>query len=246
MRTRIITVIIALMIITVCGILWIWYHPESILIPLNLLYNIDSSPRVKFYTDEQKNIIFPASKDLETVWQDIKQEGYILYESLSNKDINYLNNYHLNLGDETKKEWTTIVLRLFGKNLEINLEKCPVIVRILTAHPEIKSCIFSIMAPGKIIQPHIGPYDGILRYQLALDIPEGNCYLHVGGEKYYWTEGHGILFDDTNLHGAVNETLRRRMVLLVDIERPYSFPPYRILNKSILWCLGTLPLLALK
>ena len=101
------------------------------------------------------------------------------------------------------------------------------------------------MSPGKIIQPHVGPYDGLLRYQLALDIPKTNnpdeCYLHVDGEKYYWTEGEGILFDEANLHGAVNKTPYKRMVLLIDIERPYNFVFYQLLNKLIINCFGLLP-----
>jgi beta-hydroxylase len=102
------------------------------------------------------------------------------------------------------------------------------------------------MDAGKEIMPHHGPYDGLLRYQLALDIPDqgnelGECYLHVGGERYYWTEGKGIMFDEANLHGAVNTTAKSRMVLLIDLERPYQWSPFRWLNKGIIWSMGALP-----
>lgn len=360
-----------LYIIVICLLLvvWIWYHPESMLIPLNLLYNIDPSSRTNFYSESEKYNIFPASAELELVWQDIRSECNFLYESNSN--INYLDNYNINIGNETKLHWTTIPLRLFGHDFPKFMEHCPITSSILHHHPEIKSCIFSIMDPGKIILPHVGPYDGLLRYQLALEIPdirhnlvstpnlrsknhemvpdysfneikssistceiqpnfvstpdllstrdilaplelelsdiphqpfllpitqnhdyndlfpisgdvnidspniryhdkfsdsnegldesiqsliidkdrigvknlpvgENECYLHVGGEKYEWTEGHGVLFDEANLHGAVNTTCHRRVVMLIDIERPYSLPPFRLLNKIVVWGMGVI------
>lgn len=250
-------VIVILIIVTI----WIWYHPETLLTPLNFLYKSDSSYRTNFYTDEQRDIIFPVGLELEAVWQDIKREGYELYETLPNKQVNYLDNYHMNIGDETKTNWTTIPLRLFGTDSYNYINRCPILNNILKSHPEIKSCLFSIMEPGKIIKPHVGPYDGLIRYQLALDIPlisydsissigspnvmdsllVEECYLHVGGERYEWIEGKGVLFDESNLHGAVNTTKEKRMVLLIDIERPYSLLLYRIINKAIIWGMGSLP-----
>ncbi|CAH6420822.1 Aspartyl/asparaginyl beta-hydroxylase [uncultured virus] len=334
---QLLVMMIILLIMGTLFVIWVWYNPESILIPLNLLYLIDSSPRTTFYTEEEKNSIFPTGKILEANWKEIRGDGYELYESLPNKNINYLDNYNINLGAETKRQWTTIPLRLFGHDFSKYMDKCPFISNIIRSHPEIKSCLFSIMEPGKIIQPHVGPYDGLLRYQLALDIPilksqscnptlsdskeyqscnptlsnskeyqvcnptlsdskeyqaynptlsdskeyqssnrapretsflpvegtsfslqpdsnrdlqsqtctqdsiEEECYLHVGGERYYWTEGKGVLFDEANLHGAINTTNKRRMVLLIDIERPYNFWPYRILNTGIIYGMGLLP-----
>ena len=226
-------------------VIWTWYHPESLLIPLNLLYLTDPSPRTNFYTDSDRNRIFPAGSELEAIWQDIRSEGYSLYDSLPDKNINYLDQYNMNLGAETKRNWTTIPLRLFGRDSPDYMSHCPKLTSFLQSHPEIKCCLFSVMEPGKIIQPHVCPYDGSLRYQLALDIPdttEGTeCYLHVGGEQYHWKNGHGVLFDQSSLHGAVNTTQLKRMVLLVDVERPYSLLSYRLLNKLVIKALGSLP-----
>src|SRR3972149_11913185 len=227
--------ILIILFLSVC----IWYNPHIMLDPLNLLYTFDLSPRTKLYTKEEPDPIFPVSTELETIWEQIRQEGYELYDMIPNKEYNYLDNYHMNIGYETKKDWTTIPLRLFGRDFPEYMETCPLLENILRNHPEIKSCLYSIMQPGKIIQPHHGPYDGLLRYQLALDIPptdeEHECYLHVGDEKYQWNEGKGVMFDESNIHGAVNTTDQRRMVLLIDLERPYSFPLFRLLNKGIIW-----------
>jgi beta-hydroxylase len=201
---------IILLFILILLIAWTWYHPECILIPLNLLYNTDSSLRKLIYTSNDKNIIFPTGKLLEDNWKTIRDEGYNIYNSLTDRSMNYLDNYHMNIGNENKKRWTTIPLRVFGKDSKTYMDMCPFTSKILQDHDEIKSCIYSIMEPGKIIQPHVGPYDGLLRYQLALDIPipnnEQKCYLYVGDEQYSWIEGEGILFDEANLHGAVNTT----------------------------------------
>lgn len=241
----ILLLIIVLFVMVLLSV-WTWYNPESVLIPLNLLYNFDPSPRTNFYKDEDIDILFPVGRELEILWNEIRDEGYKLYETLPNKDINYLDNYNMNIGDENKRNWTTIPLRLFGRDSSYYMDQCPNLRRILQQHSEIKSCLFSIMEPGKIIKPHVGPYDGLLRYQLGLDIPEckelgEECYLHVGGERYEWIEGKGILFDESNLHGAINTTKEKRMVLLIDLERPYSFSLYRLLNKGIIWGMGSLP-----
>lgn len=221
--------------------IFIWYNPEIPLSIVNMLYRLDGSERTNFYSESEKDRIFPVGKELENLWKTIRDEGYVLYESLSDKSVNYLNNYNINIGKEDKNNWTTIPLRLFGSDSYDHKNICPTISDIIRKHPEIKSCLFSIMEPGKEIKPHYGPYDGLLRYQLALDIPSsGKCYLHVNNEKYYWIEGKSVMFDETNLHGAVNDTPYRRMVLLIDIERPYSFVPFQWLNKIIIWGMGSL------
>lgn len=233
-------VIVIFLLLTVLS-LCVWYHPNLLFYPINTVYRTDSSPRTNFYSPSDKNRIFPAGEILESQWQDIRREGRQLYESLHDKQMNYLNQYNIDIGAESKKDWTTIPLRLFGLDSGKYMSKCPITAEILKSHSEIKSCLFSFMSPGKVIEPHTCPYDGILRYQLALEIPRGECYLHVGGERYNWVEGEGVMFDEANIHGAVNKTDEIRVVLLIDIERPYSFLPYRIMNKTIIKGMGLLP-----
>jgi len=226
-------------------ILAIWYRPELLLYPLNYTLRLDSSVRRNFYSPAELDNIFPAHQELETAWEIIRDEGYALYDALPNKDINYLEYYHMDLGKENKQHWTTIPLRLFGHDATYDITKCPYLYCLLRQHPEIKSCLFSIMQAGKIIEPHYGPYDGLIRYQLALDIPtcekEEECYLHVASERYQWKNGESVLFDESNLHGAVNTTSKRRMVLLIDVKRPYDFVLWRWLNSIVVMGMGALP-----
>lgn len=231
----IIGIILVMLFLTVI----VWYNPNLFFKPINMILKLDNSERRLFYSNDEKEFLFPLSKELELNWEIIRDECYNIYNMLKNKKINYLNKYHLDI--ETK-EWTTIPLKLFGWDKSyMELRKEYYINKILVGHPEIKSCIISIMEPGKIIEAHVGPYDGLLRYQLALDIPQSNidnCHIQVGDQKHHWTNGEGILFDETNVHSAINLTGKKRMVLLIDINRPYNFLPFRYLNDIIISSMG--------
>jgi aspartyl/asparaginyl beta-hydroxylase (cupin superfamily) len=228
--------VLCLIIITLI-IVVIWTHPHLVLQPINAILRSDCCTRTAFYSRDELQQIFPAHTVLQQHWLDIRDDGHRLYNNLQDKSVNYLNNYNIDLGSEDKKEWTTIPLRLFGVDSNVSCALRP----FLDAHPEIKSCMYSIMQPGKIIQEHVGPYDGLIRYQLALDIPDGECYLHVSGQRYYWQNGHDVLFDESNVHGAVNNSDKPRMVLLIDIERPYCSIWRTISNKIIVYFMSLLP-----
>jgi aspartyl/asparaginyl beta-hydroxylase (cupin superfamily) len=80
----------------------------------------------------------------------------------------------------------------------------------------------SILEPGRRLVTHEGPDHGILRYHLALDVPEDTdkCTLIVGNEVRHWYEGEDILFDDTLPHSATNQSDEVRVVLFLDVLRP--------------------------
>lgn len=224
--------------------LWLWYHPDYFFLPFNCFYWLDGVARPNFYSPEELDRIFPDHILLEQSWEEIRDEGRRLYECLENPR-NHLDNYNIDFDRLNTSNWTTIPLKLFTGESAETIAKCPVLGQFMLDHPEIVSCLFSVITPGKIIHPHVLPYDGLLRYQLALDIPvpeDGEeCYLHVADEKYTWTNGKGILFDEGKIHGAVNTTKKTRMVLLLDIARPYHFAPFRGFNRLLLAIIGKLP-----
>jgi len=234
------TGLLLLLIILLMFLVIVWFYPLIPLTIVNMLFYLDFSPRTEIYSGTEAAEIFPAGPDLESIWEDIRNEGHNLYAA-GHRD-NYLDNYDIDLGEEDKSNWTTLPLRLFGRESTQYMEQCPITANFLHAHSEIKSCLFSIMEPGKVIKPHTGPYDGLIRYQLPLDIPtDGDCYLYVGCQEHTWQEGKGVLFDERNYHGAVNKTSRHRMVLLLDLERPYYIPPFRWLNAAIVTGMGLWP-----
>jgi aspartate beta-hydroxylase len=60
--------------------------------------------------------------------------------------------------------WRMFILRAYGADHRRNQALCPVLSRLLHAHPEVTSATFSILEGGKHIPAHRGPFRGILRY----------------------------------------------------------------------------------
>ena len=56
----------------------------------------------------------------------------------------------------------------------------------------------------------------------------------MNGERYFWKNGEGIIFDDNYLHDAANESDEVRVVLWLDLRRkmPFYIMP---LNRLCLW-----------
>jgi hypothetical protein len=55
----------------------------------------------------------------------------------------------------------------------------------------------------------------VLRCHLGLSVPP-DCWLHVGDFKKTWENGKTLVFDDTYIHSAVNNSDQPRVILLLD------------------------------
>jgi ornithine lipid ester-linked acyl 2-hydroxylase len=140
------------------------------------------------------------------------------------------------------RRWKTFFFYAFGHRIAKNCESCPETVRLLRGIPGLRTAFFSILLPGKQIPLHRGPYNGLLRYHLALKVPaqEQTCGIIVGGEKAHWREGKSLVFDDTYMHKAWNLSNEVRVVLFVDFCRPLPFPVSWI-NKAYIFSLAATP-----
>ncbi len=109
----------------------------------------------------------------------------------------------------------------------------PELTKILEDIPEVVSCAVSILPAKKAIPIHVGYSKGVIRYQLAMKVPKDreNVFICVNGEKYSWTEGHGVLFDDTYPHKVFNNTDEDRVVLYIDVVRPFLNPILDLINR---------------
>ena len=136
----------------------------------------------------------------------------------------------------TDAGWKTFFLYMGGMRIAKNCDRCPTTERALSKIPGLYSAFFSILAPGKRLPPHRGPYNGVLRYHLGLKIPvnDATCAIRVGNETRSWSEGGSLIFDDTYEHEAWNLTPEFRAVLFVDFRRPLPWSQ-AILNDSMLW-----------
>ncbi len=131
--------------------------------------------------------------------------------------------------------WKTFFLFAYGYRCESNCLRCPETTRLLESIPGMKTGFFSILAPGKHIPAHRGPFKGVIRYHLALLVPEPKerCRIRVGDAYAHWEEGRSLIFDDTYEHEVWNDTSGVRVVLFVDFVRPLRFPA-SLLNALVL------------
>ena len=142
----------------------------------------------------------------------------------------------------TDDRWKTFFLYGFGYKAEQNCALAPRTTEIVERIPGMKTAFFSILAPGKHIPAHRGPYKGVLRAHLGLKVPEAaeQCRIRVGTDVRHWEEGEVLLFDDTHDHVVWNDTDEERVVLFLDIVRPFD-PPVDTLNRALIRLIGLSP-----
>lgn len=177
---------------------------------------------------------FPWARRVESWFPRIRAE---LDEVL--RDFEHLPNFQDISTDQYRitqdDRWKTFFFLGYGFRVEEHLARCPATAQALAEIPGATTAMFSIFAPHKRIPPHVGPYKGVLRYHLALRVPEPRdaCGITVRGETRHWEEGKSLIFDDVFEHEAWNDTDDRRVVLFVDFIRPMRAPA-RWLNAIVL------------
>jgi beta-hydroxylase len=141
--------------------------------------------------------------------------------------------------------WKSFFLYGYGHWVEQNCTRCPETARLLRKIPGLAMAFFSILAPKAHIPPHRGPYKGLLRYHLGLMIPQpsSSCRIRVGNEIRSWQEGKSLIFDDSYVHEAWNDSDWHRVVLFVDFVRPLPLP-LSLLNRLLIWRISKLPFIA--
>ena len=135
--------------------------------------------------------------------------------------------------DKMENKWKIYVIKWYDKIHDNALKNCPITSKIISELKDVHVAMFSILEPGKYIKPHKGPSTSCLRYHLGLKIPSDkqNCFIKVNDENFYWTEGEGLIFDDTYVHSVFNNTNEPRIILFV--ERPLNFP-FNHINSELL------------
>lgn len=144
----------------------------------------------------------------------------------------------------TDNNWKTWFFFGYGIRCEENCHQCPETTRILESIPGMKTAFFSILAPNKHIPAHYGPFKGVLRYHLGLQIPKKSelCRIRIHDEIHHWRKGESLIFDDTFSHEVWNDTNEQRVVLFVDFVRPCRFPG-SLFNWLVLTVAASLPML---
>ncbi|MEZ5380491.1 MAG: aspartyl/asparaginyl beta-hydroxylase domain-containing protein [Microthrixaceae bacterium] len=115
--------------------------------------------------------------------------------------------------------WSIVPPRYFGADDAEASAAAPVLAGLLSQAPEVLTAAYMRLAPGTVLEAHRGNPIGVARCHLGLVVPEG-AWLEVAGERRRWAEGCWLVFDDTAIHRAANDSPTGRIVLSLDLEHP--------------------------
>lgn len=210
-----------------------------------------SFPRCGAFLHDYEND-YPELKELERHHALIRREcAAILVEKDRFTDIEALGGSYTAGGIHAIR-WKSFMLKS-GSFVSENCARVPRTAAFLKGIPGLYTAFFSILDPHQYITPHYGYWKGFLRYHLGVIIPRDNadrsCWLRVNadpadnatrdkslverGDKYFWREGEGVMFDDTFVHDAANDSDQIRVILWLDVRRRMP-PKLEVLNRLLL------------
>jgi aspartyl/asparaginyl beta-hydroxylase (cupin superfamily) len=115
------------------------------------------------------------------------------------------------LGLQDRSVWNEAILPHFQQTQAI-------LTKALVPSCEV---FFAKQAPLSGIQPHSDRNNFILTCHLGLDVPEGDCWIEVGQQRYYWKNGQACIFDTSIIHQTENTSKdKTRYVLLIRFWHP--------------------------
>lgn len=183
-------------------------------VPMYLFSKVPTTP----YIDPA---LFPELNLLQKNWQVIRDEALALERSAQIKASVQLDDMGFNSFFRTG--WKRFYLKWYGSSLPSAQSLAPKTVALLGQIPSVKGAMFAMLPPGAALSPHRDPYAGSLRVHLGLATPNDDaCRISVDGQWYSWRDGQIVVFDETYIHRAENNTEQNRIVLFADIERPVT------------------------
>lgn len=191
---------------------------STFMVPLNLpaylLSRVPTVPRPPLST-------FPQIKLLQDNWETIRDEALALYGQghIAVKDDLPGSNFYKD------NRWKSFYLKIYDIHLPSARQLAPKTLALIEQVPGMNLALFAVLMPGKRLARHHDPFAFSLRYSLGLSTPNSErCGLLIDGEPYVWRDGEGVIFDETYLHAAYNETETPRIILMTDIDRPLRLP----------------------
>lgn len=188
--------------------------------------------------DEDYADDYPELRTIEAGYEDVRREcEHLLRFREQLTDVSALGGDYTKAGIHTI-HWKAFMLKS-GSFIEENCAYAPKTAALLRQMPSVYNAFLSILEPRQYVTPHWGYYKGFVRYHMGVVIPANNaekkCWLRVNadhadnarrdkalierGTKYCWQNGRGVVFDDTYLHDAANESDEVRVVLWLDVAR---------------------------
>jgi len=189
---------------------------STLVAPVNALMYLFSAVPNKPFIDLQS---FPELATLQLHWQTIRTEAQQLVAEGYIKAAE--NNDDIGFNSFFKRGWKRFYLKWYEDCLPSALQLCPQTTALLNTIPNIKGAMFALLPKQGQLKPHRDPYAGSLRYHLGLITPNSDsCRIYVDGICYAWRDGEGVLFDETYIHSAKNDSDMDRIILFCDVERP--------------------------
>ena len=183
---------------------------------------------------------FPGAQAFADNWQTLREEALALTSELDNVPrFHELMPEQYKLSAHGEKEWRMFVLRAYGLDIKENMNKCPKLMELVSNNPAIKSASLSFLAPGKQVPTHTGPFRGITRFYMGLEVPKDETgqpgvVLTIDGKAYRLGNGDALLWDDTYPHSVENTTEQWRIALLLDVYRANMPAPLRGFTNTII------------
>jgi len=192
--------------------------------PLNCMLYIFTKKRA------QKSIMdaadYPELKVLSENWETIQKEGLaLLGQGSFDKTTDSGSSSYYDLGFRTfyKYGWSKFYLKWYGHTHRSAQTYCPETVKLLNQCKTVNGAMFTILPPGSKLTRHLDPVACSLRYHLGLKTPNSDdCFISIDGQKYSWRDGEVLIFDETYIHYAQNNTNENRLILMCDVERPMN------------------------
>lgn len=184
--------------------------------------------------------LFPDAERFTAQWRQIREEALTVAHDLHNiPRFHEIMIQQESISANDARDWRMFIMKAYGKPIARNLARCPALAALIASSPDVLSASLSFLAPGKQVPPHRGPFRGILRGYLVLDMPKRAdgvpaAVLKVDGREYRLHEGEFMLWDDTFEHEVWNDSAQVRTVLLLDIRRRDMPGGLRLLSSAII------------
>jgi aspartate beta-hydroxylase len=186
-----------------------------------------------------RDVYFPNATRFLAAYPGLRAEALAVLPSLPNVPrFHDLMPQQAEISANDGRDWRMFILKAYGVAVPEHLVRCPTLAGLLDAAPEVVSCVFSFLAPGKHIPRHRGPFRGILRFHLMLSMPVDDaglpaCELEIDGEPFLLKEGDCLLWDDTYPHEVWNRSERIRIALLLDVWRKNMPADVELLSRTL-------------
>jgi aspartate beta-hydroxylase len=184
---------------------------------------------------------FASAEKFSSAWQSIRDEARAVAQQMHRVPrFHEIMREQTSISANDNRDWRMFILKAYGAEFPHNMAVCPTLAALVTASPDVLSASISLLAPGKHIPEHRGPFRGVLRFYLVLSMPlaaDGRpaAVLKIAGTEHRPTDGENLLWDDTFPHEVTNDSDEVRTVLLLDVWRRGMPLDMRILSHLLIF-----------